>query len=95
MFFPPAVDLDPLTTDSNSSVNLLMSMHNSAAPYDDKCVLMSTISSIQISNLQPMRITSSIVVVTRATTNILVPTSFNEDDTKRLAVWSSIGRPLL
>ena len=95
MLFPSAVDLDPLTTDGNCSITSSIPVHNSADPYDDKDLSMSTISSAQISNVQPRSITSPIIMVTMPTTNMPLPTSFTEDDTKLLVVWSSIGRPSL
>ena len=76
VFFPSAVDLEPFSSESSSRLTLLM----------------YTISSTKISDVQPMNITSSIFVVTMPTTDMLAPTWFEEDDTKLLVVWSSIGR---
>ena len=73
--------MEPFSSDSNSSSSVTL--------------LMSAISSARSSNVQPMSIVSSIIVATMPTTNMSVPTVFAEDDSKLLAVWSSIGRAAL
>ena len=80
MFSLYDVDLELFPTDTHSSITLLP--------------VMSTITNTWISNMQPTSITPSLMV-TMATTDIVIPAVFNEDYAKILAIWSSVGRPAL